>query len=143
QHNKDSIQMGDNWIASIVSAVMSNPDWASTAIFITYDDCGCFYDHVPPPPGLGIRIPMVIVSPWARPGFTDSRVASVASILTFVEHQFGLEPLGPKDADAYDFRRSFDFTTPPRPAIRLRAHPISAAERRFLAEHPDDPDDPT
>ena len=46
QHNCDSLMKGDNWIATIVNAVMNGPDWDSTAIFITYDDCGCFYDPV-------------------------------------------------------------------------------------------------
>src|SRR5262249_55555658 len=49
-------------------------EWQSTAVFITYDDCGCFADHVPPPPGLGVREPMVIVSPWVKRASTDSNV---------------------------------------------------------------------
>jgi phospholipase C len=76
QHNKDSMTVGDNWIGSIVAAIQSGPDWPSTTIFITYDDCGCFYDHVPPPqPDWGIRVPMVIVSPYAERGGTDSGLA--------------------------------------------------------------------
>ena len=50
QHNNQSMLVGDNWIASVANAVMSSPDWDSTALFITYDDCGCFYDHVALPP---------------------------------------------------------------------------------------------
>ena len=76
------------------SAIDEQARLDTTAIFITYDDCGCFYDHVPPPPGSGIRVPMVIVSPYAKPAFTDSKAASFASILAFTEHLFGLEPLG-------------------------------------------------
>ena len=86
QHNGNSMIAGDNWIGQVVSAITSGPQWASTAVFITYDDCGCFYDHVPPPePGMGIRVPMVIVSPYARRGFTDSNVATYASLLAFAE----------------------------------------------------------
>src|SRR3954463_772260 len=60
QHNGDeSTLQGDNWIGQVVSAVMHGPQWRSTAIFITYDDCGCFYDHVLPPAGQGVRVPMV------------------------------------------------------------------------------------
>src|SRR5205085_325974 len=55
QHNGFSLIKGDDWIAQNVSAVMNGPDWSSTAIFVTYDDCGCFYDPVPPPAGMGIR----------------------------------------------------------------------------------------
>ena len=81
---------GDNWIGSIVNAIEQGPQWTSTAIFITWDDCGCFYDHVPPPPGLGIRVPMLLVSPYAKAGYTDSAAASFASILAYTEHAFTL-----------------------------------------------------
>ena len=79
QHNGNSMLLGDNWIGSVVSAIENGPHWSDTAIFITYDDCGCFYDHVAPPAGLGVRVPMVIVSPYARSGYTDSSTASFAS----------------------------------------------------------------
>ena len=103
QHNGTSLMVGDNWIASLVSAVMSNQDeWNSTAIFITYDDCGCFYDHVQPPTGMGVRLPMVIVSPYAKPRFADGNDASFASILAFTEHLYGLQPLNEVDRNAYD-----------------------------------------
>src|SRR2546422_4724334 len=105
---------GDNRIGQAVSAIMTSPQWSSTAIFITYDDCGCFYDHVPPPAGLGIRVPMVIVSPYAIPGSTDSADASVASMLAFTEHMFGLAPLTSEDANAYDYSNSFGFLQSPR-----------------------------
>ena len=142
QHNKYSMSEGDNWIASVVGAAMAGPDWSSTAIFITYDDCGCFYDHVPPPPGLGIRVPMVIVSQWAKPSYTDSTVASYASMLAFIEHTFGLAPIAPTDAQSYDYSGSFDFAQRPLQPIRLRQHPISAAEARWIAGHPPGPSDP-
>src|SRR5207248_2494873 len=69
QHNGTSMAFGDNYIGDVVSAIENGPDWDSTAIFIAYDDCGCFYDHVPPPSGLGIRVPVVVVSPYAKAGF--------------------------------------------------------------------------
>ena len=81
---------GDNWIGSVVSAIQHGVQWRSTAIFITYDDCGCFYDHAAPPSGWGVRVPMVIVSPWAKPGHNDPRRASFSSMLAFTEHIFGL-----------------------------------------------------
>src|SRR4029079_4764445 len=67
QHNGTSMMKGDNWISQVVSSIMNGPDWQSTAIFITYDDCGCFYDHVPPPAGAGGREPTGIVRPSAKP----------------------------------------------------------------------------
>jgi phospholipase C len=138
-----SVLKGDNWIGQVVSAVMNGPEWDSTAIFITYDDCGCFYDHVPPPNGLGVRVPMVIVSPYAKPGYTDSTSASFQSMLAFTEHTFGLPPLAASDAAAYDYSGSFDFTQPPLPPIRLTQHRIPPAELAWLKAHPPDPNDPT
>jgi phospholipase C len=144
QHNQISMMAGDDWIGQLVSAAMSAPTWDSTAIFITYDDCGCFYDHVTPPPNMGIRSPMVIVSPYAKPGFTDSTVASYASMLTFIEHNFGLDPLSRADADAYDYADSFNLAQEPLPPIELSNHPVPRSSLRWLRAHPyDDWDDPT
>ena len=111
------MKQGDNYIGAIVSAVMHGPDWASTAIFITYDDCGCFYDHVPPPsPDLGIRVPMVIVSPYAKPHFVDSNVATFTGTMAFVEWNWQLPNLGQDDVGAYDYCNSFTFGCNPSPA---------------------------
>lgn len=140
QHNGKSMMAGDNWIAEQVSAVMEGPDWESTAIFITWDDCGCFYDHVPPPPGKGIREPMVIVSPYARPGYTDSRVATFASMQAFIEHTFGLAPLAVEDAYSYDFSQSFDFDQAPLPPVRLEQHPLEPWVVEWLKYHPHTPE---
>ncbi|HEV2451744.1 MAG TPA: alkaline phosphatase family protein, partial [Streptosporangiaceae bacterium] len=73
QHNGTSMIAGDNWTGHLVSAIMHGPSWSSTAVFITYDDCGCFYDQAVPrrnPDGTwqGPRTPLVIISPYARPG---------------------------------------------------------------------------
>jgi phospholipase C len=133
QHNAESMAMGDNWIGKVVSAIEHGPDWRSTAIFITYDDCGCFYDHVPPPPGLGIRTPMVIVSPWVRAHKVDSHVASIASMLAFTERAFELPALTGRDAAAYGYRRAFDFTQRPLRPVRMIHTRVPKAERRSLA----------
>src|SRR2546422_596366 len=135
---------GDNRIGQAVSAIMTSPQWSSTAIFITYDDCGCFYDHVAPPSGLGIRVPMVIVSPFAKRGFTDKNVASFASLLAFIEHNFGLRPLAKADAEAYDFSDSFDFSQPPNLSTIPMINSLDTSEDlKYLKEHPPDDDDPT
>jgi phospholipase C len=135
QHNQDLMDMGDNWLGSVIAAIQGGPDWASTAVFITYDDCGCFYDHVAPPKGLGIRVPMVIVSPYARPGFTDSNVASFSSMLAFTEHVFGLPALARSDANAYDFADSFDFGAAHLAKTNLTHQPLSQSERRYSENH--------
>lgn len=142
QHNGDSMALGDNWLAKVVGDIMSGPDWATTAIFIQYDDCGCFYDHVPPPPGLGIRTPTVIISPYAKPGYTDSNTASTVSMLAFVEWVFGLAPLNSTDAAAYDYSNSFNFTAPARVAHpTFITHVLSPAELRYLSQNPPAADD--
>ena len=135
QHNLSSMLAGDNWIGSVVDSIEDGPQWRSTAIFITYDDCGCLYDHVPPPPDLGIRVPMVIVSPYARAAYTDSNVASFSSMLAYVEHNFGVEPLYDTDAAAYDYAQSFDYSQAPLAPVRLEAHPLPRGELRWLKEH--------
>lgn len=143
QHNGKSMLSGDNWIGSVVGPIMNSSQWSSTAIFITYDDCGCFYDHVAPPAGLGIREPMVIVSPWAKPGFTDSTTASFASILAFVEHTYGLASLWTTDANAHDYSNAFDFGQTPLAPIALEQHALPAWERAWLLLHPGPEHDPT
>jgi phospholipase C len=143
QHNQDSMAQGDNWIGQVVSAIEHGPQWSSTAIFITYDDCGCFYDHLAPPTGRGIRVPMVIVSPYARAGYTDTTTASFSSMLAFTEHVFGLTPLASSDANAYDYANSFDFTQAPLQPAAMTHTAIPRSERGWLAAHPPRADDPT
>jgi phospholipase C len=143
QHNDWSMAQGDNWIGDIVSSVVDSQYWDSTAIFITYDDCGCFYDHVPPPADLGIRVPMVIVSPFAKAGYTDTKTASYAGMLAYVEHTFGLAPMSSEDADAYDFNKSFNYSQPPLPGISMRTTKVPQWELDYIEAHPPDDDDPT
>jgi phospholipase C len=144
QHNGESMLQGDNWIGQVVNAIMTGPDWSSTVVFITWDDCGCFYDHVPPPAGLGVRVPMVIVSSWVKRRTTDSNVATFASMLAFTEHVFGLAPLAAADANAYDYAGSFTFAAPPDLArVPLVQHAIPSREQAWLRAHPPDPNDPT
>jgi chitodextrinase len=144
QHNSYSMAVGDNWIGSVVSAIQNGPDWSTTAIFITYDDCGCFYDHVPPPsPGLGIRVPTVIVSPYAKSGFTDSTTATYMSLLAYTEHVFGLAALTASDGTAYDYRNAFDYTQPPTAPVPMVQTAVPRSELRYIADHPASDDDPT
>jgi phospholipase C len=142
QHNRYSMLQGDNWIGSLVSELMNGPQWSSTAIFLTYDDCGCFYDHVAPPqPGLGIRIPMLIISPYAKSGYTDNAVASPASIMAYIEHTFALAPLSRADQNAYDYSNSFDYTQPPLGPVSMSSQAVPQWEQDYIRRHYD-PDDP-
>jgi phospholipase C len=145
QHNGDSMTVGDNWIGQVISAIEKGPDWKSTAIFLTWDDCGCFYDHVPPPSGsgLGIRVPMLLISPYAKPGYTDTETASFASILAFTEHTFGLAPLSSADSGAYDYSNAFNYNQTPLAPVRMARTPEPMTSTAYIAAHPPDLSDPT
>ncbi len=144
QHNTSSMKIGDNYIGRMVRAVQNGPQWKSTAIFITYDDCGCFYDHVDPPGKLGIRAPMVIVSPWARHGSTDRETAVLPySMLAFVERNFRLAPLSRHVTNAYDYRGSFNYRKPVMRRVMMTRSRVSDRELKRLARMPSVRDDPT
>ena len=86
---------------------------------------------------------MVIVSPYVRAHSTDPRPATFDSVLAFIEHTFGLMPLGTGDGAAYDYAGSFDLDQAPLPPIGAVVSPIPAWELRYLRAHPGDPNDPT
>jgi phospholipase C len=128
--NSDHAACGANhgpaWVASLVNAVGKSAYWNSTAIFIFWDDYGGWYDHVPPPlvdyDGLGIRVPLLIVSPYAKAGYVTSKQYEHGSILRFIEDQFGLPRLSASDARAKSPESdAFDFTQPPRAFKKIPA----------------------
>jgi phospholipase C len=86
---------------------------------------------------------MIIISPYARPGFTDSNPASFDSMLAFTEHVFGLAPLNGRDARAYDYSGAFTFAVPPRSGPAMVVTPEPEQSRTWIATHPPDPTDPT
>ena len=89
EHPGGQIKQGMAYVTSLINAVMRGPDWDSTAIFLSWDDWGGFYDHVHPPKydenSYGIRVPMLLISPWARIGYIDHRTLSDDSFLKFIE----------------------------------------------------------
>jgi phospholipase C len=144
QHNGTSMVRGDNKIGELLNAFMNGPEWNSTAIFITYDDCGCFYDHVAPPQNLGVRVPMVIVSPYAKAASTDSNVASFSSVIAYVEHNFGnLPALSSRDQNAYAYAQSFNYSQAPLAPIQTTTTQTPKRSIRYLANHPEQGDDET
>lgn len=110
---------GPSWVASIVNAIGTSPYWASTAIFITWDDWGGWYDHVAPPIydayEYGFRVPLIVVSPYARPGYVSHVTHDFGSILKFIEEDFELPTMGYADARADDLTDCFDFGQAPAP----------------------------
>jgi len=117
-HPGSNFCYGENWATSVINAIMRSPDWSSTAIFLTWDEWGGFYDHVPPPRpddfGLGFRVPLIVLSPYAKEGFVDHRVSEFDSMLRFIEENWGLKPLTSRDAHAGSLRPDFDFSQQPR-----------------------------
>jgi phospholipase C len=108
---------GPSWVGDLVNAIGSSRAWDSTAIVILWDDWGGLYDNVPPPQldyvGLGIRVPCIIVSPYARTGVSHTQY-EYGSILKFVEEAFGLRSLHSTDDRANSLVDSFDFGQQPR-----------------------------
>jgi phospholipase C len=142
EHPPASIATGQTWVTRVVNAAMRSPDWKSTAIFLSWDDWGGFYDHVMPPrvngQGLGFRVPGLVISPYAKAGYIDRQVLSTDSYLRFIEDDFlGGQRLDPATDGRPDSRpfvaetapglgnlvNDFNFSQQPRPPLLLPTHP--------------------
>ncbi len=142
EHPPASVHEGQAWVTNLVNSVMQGPDWNSTAIFVSWDDWGGFYDHVAPPTvdgnGYGIRVPSLVISPYARSGFVDHQVLSHDAYLKFIEDDFlngaRLDPTSDSRPDPRpdvrenapqlgDLVRDFDFTQQPRPPTIFALNP--------------------
>jgi len=111
-----SIPAGQTLVHSMVNQLMLSRFWSSSAFMWSYDGSGGWYDHVVPPAGLGLRVPAVLVSPYARRGQVNHTRLDYTSALAFVEHNWGVAPLTGRDASAIDLTSAFDFAAKPRPA---------------------------
>jgi phospholipase C len=113
------IQTAEQHAVLMIQALMLSKYWNDTAIFITYDDFGGWYDHVPPPTldrwGPGGRVPLLIISPYAKQGFIDHTFYDTTALLKFIETRWQLAALGTRDANSQDLTNAFDFTQPPAP----------------------------
>jgi phospholipase C len=140
--NGSSIANGQRYVTSLINAVMRSPYWETSAIFLTWDDWGGFYDHVRPPTvdqnGYGIRVPGIVISPWVRPGAIDHQTLSFDAYLKFIEDLFlDGQRLDPKTDGRPDsrptvrenvsllgnIRKEFDFHQQPLPPLILPLHP--------------------
>jgi phospholipase C len=112
-----SVCAGENWVVQWMNALMRSRYWKNTAVFLTWDDFGGFYDHVVPPHvdymGMGPRVPLLIISPWAKPGYVDSTTYEFSSVLKFIETVFNLPSLTDRDAKAATMLNAFDFSHKP------------------------------
>ncbi len=123
EHPPQNITMGQNFVVSLVNSIMESPFWDSTAILVTWDDYGGWYDHVTPPQvdqaGYGFRVPLLIISPYAKTGMLDHNLNDLTSILKFIETTFSLKPLATADEKANNLMEAFDFSQPPREPLVL------------------------
>lgn len=120
EHPSSSTCVGEDQTSADIQAVMSGPDWSSTAIFLTWDDFGGFYDHVAPPVvdqlGLGFRTPFIVISPYAYTNgnpsnpHVDHTTIEFSSVLKFAEEIYNLPPLTSRDKNAGDLMSAFDFS---------------------------------
>jgi len=136
------ISNGQAYVTRLINAAMRGPNWNSTAIFLTWDDWGGFYDHVQPPivdeNGYGLRVPGLLISPWARAGYIDHQILSFDAYLKFIEDRFlGGQRLDPETdgrpdprptvreevAILGDLTEEFDFDQEPLPPLILDPRP--------------------
>jgi phospholipase C len=141
-HPPSLVSRGQAYVTSVINAVMRSPDWSSSAIFLAWDDWGGFYDHVPPPQvdrnGYGLRVPALVISPYARRGFIDHQTLSFDAYAKFIEDVFlGGRRLDPRTDGRPDPRptvrenvpilgdlvKDFDFDQKPRRPLILPLHP--------------------
>ena len=119
EHPEFNFCHGENWSTEVIDAIMASPMWKDTAIFLTWDDYGGFYDHLPPPQvddfGFGIRVPMLMLSPYARRGVVSHELGEFSSVLRFIEDNWGLRKLTSRDREATPLISAFDFSQEPRP----------------------------
>src|SRR5579884_298730 len=142
EHPPALVSAGESYVTSLINAIMESPDWDSTAIFLTWDEWGGFYDHVVPPvvdgEGYGMRVPGLVISPYAKKGFIDHQTLSFAAYLKFIEDDFlHGQRLNPETDGRPDPRpdvredvpilgnllNDFDFHRKPRPPLILPIHP--------------------
>ena len=118
---------------------MKSDMWEHTAIFITWDEWGGFYDSVMPPAvdevGLGFRVPLLTISPYARRGLIDDEMGEFSTPLRFISDNWGLDPLTPRIANTHNFEHVFDFSAPPRPPA------VATAQAKTYGDPFDYPED--
>src|SRR5712691_3354147 len=113
EHPPGDVTVGVAWTAGLIKSIMASPVWPGCALFLTWDESGGFYDHVPPPQvdqwGYGFRVPMIVVSPFAKRDFIDHDIMDHTSILKFIGRNWNLPPLTSREANATDLMSAFAF----------------------------------
>jgi phospholipase C len=126
EHPTADVQVGEAWTRDVYQSVLASPLWPTIALIVTYDEAGGFFDHVPPPNAcvarpqdsafseLGVRVPTMVISPYARRHYVSHVVHEHTSILRFIETVFDLPALTARDANSDALLDMFDFACPPQ-----------------------------
>src|SRR5579864_5056463 len=159
EHPPARVSVGENYVTGLINTIMNGPDWKATAIFLSWDDWGGFYDHVVPPTvdqnGYGLRVPGIVISPYARKGVVDHQTLSFDAYLKFIEDDFlGSQRIDPATDGRPDPRpdvredvpilgslaADFNFDQKPRPPLILPEYPLpegadaaAASKGRYIA----------
>ncbi|HEX8950653.1 MAG TPA: alkaline phosphatase family protein, partial [Polyangia bacterium] len=161
-HPPGDVQEGEKFLSDVVQALMQSPQWKHTALIVTFDEHGGIFDHVPPPPAcapddiapilnpsdnapgdfanLSVRVPLIVVSPYAKPHFVSHAVYDHTSITRFIETRFKLPALTKRDANAdpltdlFDFKKAAFATPPPLPTPTVDPQKLADCIQRY----PDD-----
>jgi phospholipase C len=142
EHPPALVSTGQSYVTNLINSIMQGPDWSSTAIFLAWDDWGGFYDHVTPPTvdqnGYGLRVPGIVISPYAKQGYIDHQTLSFDAYLKFIEDDFlggqRIDPATDSRPDPRptvrenvpqlgDLRNDFDFSQQPRNPLVLSTNP--------------------
>ncbi|HEV3227962.1 MAG TPA: alkaline phosphatase family protein [Solirubrobacteraceae bacterium] len=153
EHPPSRVSEGQAYVTKLVNAIMRSPDWKSTAIFVSWDDWGGFYDHVSPPAvdqnGYGLRVPGIVISPYAKQGYIDHQTLSHDAYLKFIEDVFlGGQRLDPKtdgrpdprpsvrenDPQLGDLRADFNFHQKPAPPLPLTPLPAAGSPAQLVVD---------
>jgi phospholipase C len=141
-HPEDTNGSGPSWVAAIVNAIGKSKYWKHTAIFVTWDDWGGWYDHVPPPQlnsyELGFRVPLIVISPYAKNHYVSHVQHEFGSILKFTEEIFGLPSLHTTDKRSDDLFDCFNFSKPP---TKFKKIPAEYPPSYFFNQPSTEPDD--
>jgi len=142
-HPPYSSAWAHNWVSDLVDTVMAGDLWEHTAIFVTWDEWGGFYDPVRPPQvddeGFGFRVPLLSISPYTRRGVIDDEVGEFSTPLRFISDNWGLDPLTPRIERAHNLEHTFDFGKPPRapvPSSRRAKHYLGSPYKNPTEGYP-------
>jgi len=143
-HPQKNDGSGPSWVASVVNSIGNSSYWANTVIFLTWDDWGGWYDHVAPPivnaNSYGFRVPLIVISPFAKPAYVSHLNHDFGSILKFIEETFSLPTLGYADSNADDLADCFNFQQTPLPfqTVTAKYNATYFLTHKVPPEGPDD-----